>query len=272
MIIKQTIFLGIIQGLTEFLPISSSGHLVLFQHLIGLKNPELLLDISLHVGTLLAVLIFFRADIKMMITETIGFVRKVSRERKSIREIQQYSHAALTFWILIGSIPAAFIGVIFSSFFQKMFGSPFFVGIMLIVTAIFLGASRFIPDYFTKSGKVGLVSAIAIGFAQGAAIIPGISRSGATIVCGLFCGLNRDMAGRFSFLLSIPAIIGAYVLKFDMTEITEIGFIPFMAGILVSFLVGLIALKITMDILRKGNLYYFSPYCFLAGIAAFFID
>ena len=270
--IEQTIFLGIIQGLTEFLPISSSGHLVICQHLIGLKNPELLLDISLHIGTLLAVLIFFRADIKMMIAESIGFVRKVSRERKSINEIQQYGHAALTFWILIGSIPTALIGVIFGSFFHEIFGSTFLVGFMLIVTAIFLGASRFIPNHFTKSGKVGLISAIAIGLAQGAAIIPGISRSGATIVCGLLFGLNRDMAGRFSFLLSIPAIIGAYILKFDMTKINEIGFIPFMAGILVSFLVGLIALKITMDILRKGKLYYFSPYCFLAGIAAFFID
>lgn len=269
--IEQTIFLGIIQGLTEFLPISSSGHLVICQHLIGLKNPELLLDISLHVGTLLAVLIFFRADIKMMITETIGFVRKAFQERKSIREIQRFPHATLTLWILIGTIPTALIGVIFGAFFHEIFGSTFLVGFMLIVTAIFLGASRFIPDYFTKSGKVGLVSAIAIGFAQGAAIIPGISRSGATIVCGLFCGLNRDLAGRFSFLLSIPAIIGATVLKFDTSKITEIGYIPFLAGILVSFLVGLIALNITMNMLRKGNLYYFSPYCFLAGILAIFI-
>jgi len=283
---KQTIFLGIIQGLTEFLPISSSGHLVIFQHLIGLKNPELLLDISLHVGTLLAVLIFFRADIKMMITESIGFVRKSfwngkpallpSRARRPGRErcgqvSAQSPHAALTFRILIGTIPTALIGVIFNSFFHEMFGSTCLVGFMLIVTGAILGASRLIPDHFTKRKEVGLISAMAIGLAQGAAIIPGISRSGATIVCGLFCGLNRDMAGRFSFLLSIPAIVGASVLKFDMIEITEIGLIPFLAGIIVSFLVGIIALKITMDMLRKGNLYYFSPYCLLAGILALFI-
>jgi len=269
--IEQTIFLGIIQGLTEFLPISSSGHLVIFQHLIGLKNPELLLDISLHIGTLLAVLIFFRADIKMMITESIGLVGTVFRGKNLISEIQRFPHATLTLWILIGTIPTALIGVIFSSFFQKMFGSPFFVGFMLIVTGAILGASRLIPDYFTKKKQVGLILSIAIGIAQGAAIIPGISRSGATIVCGLFCGLNRDLAGRFSFLLSIPAIIGATVLKFDTSKITEIGYIPFLAGILVSFLVGLIALKITMNMLRKGNLFYFAPYCFLAGIAAIFI-
>ncbi len=269
--IKQTIFLGIIQGLTEFLPISSSGHLVIFQHLIGLKNPELLLDISLHIGTLLAVLIFFRSDIKMMATETIGFVRTVFRKRNPISEIQQFPHAALTFWILMGTIPTALIGVIFNPFFHDMFGSTLLVGFMLIVTGVILGASRLIPDYFTKKKEVGLISAMAVGLAQGVAIIPGISRSGTTIVCGLLFGLNRDMAGRFSFLLSIPAITGASILKFDMTGITEIGVIPFLAGILVSFIVGLIALKITMGMLRRGNFYYFSPYCFLAGIVAIFI-
>ncbi len=269
--IEQTIFLGIIQGLTEFLPISSSGHLVIFQHLIGLKNPELLLDISLHTGTLLAVLIFFWADITTMITESMGFLRKVFQKRKPISEIQKFPHAALTLWILIGTIPTAFIGVIFGSFFHKMFGSTYLVGFMLIVTGTILGASRLIPDYFAKKNKVGLISAIAVGLAQGAALVPGISRSGATIVCGLFCGLNRELAGRFSFLLSIPAIIGATILKFDMTKITEIGFMPFFAGIFVSFLVGLIALKITMGMLRRGNLYYLSPYCILGGILTIFI-
>ena len=269
--IEQTIFLGIIQGLTEFLPISSSGHLVIFQHLIGLKNPELLLDISLHIGTLLAVLIFFWADIKMMIYESIGLIGTIFRKQNPSSKIQQFPYAALILWIITGTIPTALIGILFSPFFQKMFGSPFFVGFMLIVTGAILGASRFIPDHFTKKSNVGLMLSFAVGIAQGAAIIPGISRSGATIVCGLFCGLNRELAGRFSFLLSIPAIIGATILKFDMTKITEIGFIPFFAGIVISFLVGLIALKITMNMVRKGNLYYFSPYCLLAGIVTIFI-
>jgi undecaprenyl-diphosphatase len=269
--IEQTIFLGIIQGLTEFLPISSSGHLVIFQHLIGLKNPELLLDISLHVGTLLAVLIFFWADIKMMIYESIGLVGNFFQKQNPSSKTQQFPHAALIVWIITGTIPTALIGILFSSFVQKMFGSPFFVGFMLIVTGAILGASRLIPDHFTKKSHVGLMVSIAVGIAQGAAIIPGISRSGATIICGLFCGLNRELAGRFSFLLSIPSIIGATIVKFDMTTITEIGFMPFFAGIFISFLVGLIALKITMNMVRKGNLYYFSPYCLLAGIIAIFI-
>ena len=269
--IEQTIFLGIIQGLTEFLPISSSGHLIIFQHLIGLRNPKLLLDIALHTGTLLAVLIFFWADITVMIAESTGFLIKAFRERGHIKEIKISPHVALTFWILVGTIPTAFLGVVFNSLFQEMFGSARLVGFMLIFTGVILGASRLIPDHSLKKEEVGLISAIAVGLAQGAAIIPGI-RSGATIICGLFCGLNRDMAGRFSFLLAIPAIIGASVLKFDMAEIAEIGFIPFLTGILVSFFVGLIALKITMDMLRKGNLYYFSPYCLLAGIVVLLIN
>ncbi len=269
--IEQTIFLGIIQGLTEFLPISSSGHLVVFQHLIGLRNPKLLMDIALHTGTLLAVLIFFWADIALMITESTDLLIKAFRERGHIKEIKISPHVALTFWILVSTIPTALLGVFFNSLFQEMFASAYLVGFMLIFTGIILGASRLIPGYFPKKKEVGLISAIAVGLAQGAAIIPGISRSGATIVCGLFCGLNRDMAGRFSFLLAIPAIIGASVLKFDMAEIAEIGFIPFLTGILVSFFVGLIALKITMDMLRKGNLYYFSPYCLLAGLLVIFI-
>jgi len=144
--VEQTIFLGIIQGLTEFLPISSSGHLVIFQHLIGLKNPELLLDISLHVGTLLAVLIFFLADIKMMIYEGIGFGKNLfQKEKKSSSKIQQFPHAMLVAWIIIGTIPTALIGIFFSSFFQKMFGSPFFVGFMLIVTGAIFGSEQVYP-------------------------------------------------------------------------------------------------------------------------------
>lgn len=269
--IEQTVLLGFIQGLTEFLPISSSGHLVIFQHIIGLRNPELLLDIALHVGTLLAVLVFFWDDIRIMITESTGFISSVLRERKLIDHIQGSPHAALGFWILVGMIPTALLGVVFNFFFQEMFGSTPLVGFMLMATGSILAASHLIPDSFTKKKEVGLISVMAVGLAQGAAIIPGISRSGATIVCGLFCGLDRDLAGRFSFLLSIPAIIGASVLKFDVGEITEIGLVPFLAGILVSFLVGLVALKITMGMVRRGKLYYFSPYCFLAGILVFFI-
>ncbi len=267
--IEQTIFLGLIQGLTEFLPISSSGHLVISQHLMGLRDPELLLDISLHVGTLLAVLIFFWADVRVMLTESIGLARTVFLRRSTCRG--QFPHAILTLWVLLSVIPTALIGIIIQSCFREIFGSTLVVGIMLMTTGTILGVSRLIPDHFTSRKEVGLISAMAVGLAQGAAIIPGISRSGATIVCGLFCGLDRELAGRFSFLISVPAIIGALVVEFDMAEVSGIGYIPFLTGIFTSFLVGLLALKVTMHFVRKGKLYWFLPYCFLAGIVAILI-
>jgi len=280
--IEHTVLLGIIQGLTEFLPVSSSGHLVIFQHLIGLKNPELLLDISLHIGTLLAIFIFFRSDIRAMITEGGAFLGNVLWRRKPAPvplkgmngrrgETRQLPYAALSLWVLVSIIPTALIGILFNRLFHEMFGSTLVVGIMLMVTGTILGASRLIPDKAIKKRSIGLVTALAVGLAQGVAITPGISRSGATIVCGLLCGLDRELAGRFSFLISIPAIIGALVMQFDMTEIGEIGYAPFMTGIVISFVTGLIALKITMNYVRKGKLHYFSPYCFLAGIVALLI-
>ena len=280
--IEHTVLLGIIQGLTEFLPVSSSGHLVIFQHLIGLKNPELLLDISLHIGTLLAIFIFFRSDIRAMVTECGAFLGDVLWRRRPAGaplkgmngqhgETQQLPYATLTFWVLLGVIPTALIGILFKQLFHEMFGSTLVVGIMLMVTGTILGASRLIPDQAIKKSSIGLVTALAVGLAQGAAITPGISRSGVTIVCGLLCGLDRELAGRFSFLISIPAIIGALVMQFDMTEIGEIGYAPFMTGVVISFVTGLIALKITMNYVKKGKLHYFLPYCFLAGIVALLI-
>jgi len=280
--IGHTIFLGIIQGLTEFLPISSSGHLVIFQHLVGLKDPELLLDISLHIGTLLAICIFFWSDIRAMVTECRAYLVDLLRRTKPAglplkgmngqrNETQQFPHASLAFWVLLGVIPTALTGIAFRQLFQQMFGSTLVVGIMLMVTGTILGVSRLIPDQAMKRRSIGLATALAVGLAQGAAITPGISRSGITIVCGLVCGLDRELAGRFSFLISIPAITGALVMQFDMTKIGELGYAALMAGVVISFFTGLIALKITMNYLKRGKLHYFLPYCFLAGMVALVI-
>ena len=280
--IGHTIFLGIIQGLTEFLPISSSGHLVIFQHLVGLKDPELLLDISLHIGTLLAICIFFWSDIRAMVTECRAYLVDLLRRTKPAglplkgmngqrNETQQFPHASLAFWVLLGVIPTALTGIAFRQLFQQMFGSTLVVGIMLMVTGTILGVSRLIPDQAMKRRSIGLATALAVGLAQGAAITPGISRSGITIVCGLVCGLDRELAGRFSFLISIPAITGALVMQFDMTKIGELGYAALMAGVVISFFTGLIALKITMNYLKRGKLHYFLPYCFLAGMVALII-
>jgi undecaprenyl-diphosphatase len=257
----ETIFLGIIQGLTEFLPVSSSGHLVVGKNLLGFREPELLLDTALHFGTLLAVCVYFRSDLLQMIQELLRLIPKGERGRP-----RPGPHAMLALMVVIGSIPTALIGIIFKDPLESLFGSVTTVGMMLVVTGLIVGITRFIPETYGKRGQVSVLIALAIGAAQGLAIVPGISRSGATIVCGLLLGLNRDLAGRFSFILCIPAIIGALLLQLDMAAITRVGAVPLIAGFLVSALVGFFALKLLMGMVRRGHFYYFAPYCWAIGI------
>lgn len=257
----ETILLGIIQGLTEFLPISSSGHLVVFKNLLGFKEPELLLDASLHLGTLLAVCIYFRSDLKRMVGEIWELVRSKGDHRFRLKP-----HASLALMVVIGSIPTALIGIIFKDPLERLFGSVTTVGVMLMVTGIIVGSTRFVPKAHGKLTEVGPLIALAIGTAQGLAIIPGISRSGSTIVCALIFGLSRELAGRFSFLLSIPAIIGAVILQLDAEAVARVGVVPIILGFLSSALVGFMALKLLMEMVKKGQFYYFAPYCWAIGI------
>ena len=260
------LLLGIIQGLTEFLPISSSGHLVLFQNLFGLREPVLLFDTSLHLGTLVAVCVYFRSDLKQMILETFNYCIDLIKGRKSLKGIQELPHVSLTLWVLVGTIPTVLIGFIFRSSLERLFGSITWVGIMLVFTGLILALTKIMPKGYTGRSSVGLVTALAVGTAQGLALIPGISRSGATIVCGMLFGLKRDLAARFSFLLSIPAIIGALLLQLNADSLNEVSMLPLLIGFVTSIIVGLLALKILMGMVRKGNLYYFAPYCWAVGL------
>ena len=257
----ETIFLGIIQGLSEFLPVSSSGHLVIFKNLLGFKEPELLLDVSLHLGTLLAVCIYFRSDLKKMAEEIWEIATPGADHRFKLKP-----HASLALMVVVGSIPTALIGIIFKTPLERVFGSVTTVGVMLVITGIIVGSARLIPKAHEKLTQVGPLIALAIGTAQGLAIMPGISRSGSTIVCALLLGLNRELAGRFSFLLSIPAIIGAVVLQFDVEAIARVGVVPLILGFASSALVGFMALKVLMRMVMKGHFYYFAPYCWAVGI------
>ncbi|HEN20374.1 MAG TPA: undecaprenyl-diphosphate phosphatase [Desulfobacteraceae bacterium] len=250
----ETIFLGIIQGLTEFLPVSSSGHLVFFQNLLGFIEPALLLDCSLHFGTLIAVCLYFRSDLVKMITQVwrLNF---------------QDSHASLVLWVIVGSVPTALIGLIFKTPLENLFGSVKVVGFMLVLTGITVALTRFLPDEYVTKKRISLLVALAVGTSQGLAIIPGISRSGATIVCAMLLGMDREMAARFSFLLSIPAIIGALAIQIDVNQVETIGLMPLLLGFVSAALVGLIALKLLMSMVKKGHLYYFAPYCWALGVA-----
>ncbi|MBN2062788.1 MAG: undecaprenyl-diphosphate phosphatase [Deltaproteobacteria bacterium] len=269
--IVSSIFLGIIQGLTEFLPISSSGHLVLFQNLLGFKEPALFLDASLHLGTLIAVCLYFRNDLKKIMGRMQSFTTEVIRNQKSPGTIADDPDLSLALWILAGTIPTGFIGIFFKSRLESMFDSVPLVGAMLLVTGLILATTWFLSDGYCNRKNAGLITALAVGFAQGLAIIPGISRSGATIVCGMLLGMDREAAARFSFLLSIPAIIGAVILQINSESLRMIGILPLLAGFISSVAVGLAALKILMGLIRKGNISYFAPYCWAAGLLIIYI-
>jgi undecaprenyl-diphosphatase len=259
----DAIILGVVQGLTEFLPISSSGHLVLFQHLLGFREPEMLFDTALHFGTLLAVCIHFHRDLRTMVIDAGWLIRRPFTEGSHPHDSPRPS---LLWWILVGSIPTALIGLLFKDLFEKAFGSVPLVGAMLLVTGILLLLTRMTSRSSNSKQTMGLVKALVVGTVQGIAIIPGISRSGATIACGLFLGLERELAGRFSFLLSIPAITGALALQLIKGNAGQIDPWTLIVGVFSSGLVGLWALKVLMGMVRQGRLFIFSPYCWMVGL------
>lgn len=264
----QSVMLGIIQGLTEFLPVSSSGHLVLLQNLFGIREPELLFDISLHLGTLIAVFIVFYKEI-LRILQTLLRLPALIKSSGNLKSLFAYNEeiriAALIF---IGSIPTAILGILFHKIADQIFGAVWIVGAMLLVTGTLLWFTRQMSDEGRPLIKVSIRDALMIGLIQGMAIMPGISRSGATISMALFLGMNREVAGRYSFLLSIPAILGALILSLNSTIIqTDIPGKIILMGTVTAGIVGYISLKVLLRMVKQGQLYYFAPYCWLLGAA-----
>jgi len=253
----EAIILGIIQGLTEFLPVSSSGHLVISEHLLKLSMPGVSLEIWLHFGTLVAVLVYFFPRIKALFR---GVFDPSFSEAGAMRRL---------LWALVlGTIPAVVVGLFFKDFFEKAFEAPTFAAGMLIVTGTFLLLSKLARNLSRDvSGKRGFI----IGLAQALAILPGISRSGSTIVTGLFLGVKPDKAAEFSFLLAIPAIGGAFLL--DLLDNSETLFAGndlshYLVGAGISFLAGIVSIHYLLRLIRRGKLFYFGYYCTVAGVAA----
>ncbi|MCF8094702.1 MAG: undecaprenyl-diphosphate phosphatase, partial [Desulfobacteraceae bacterium] len=206
----QAVALGVIQGLTEFLPVSSSGHLVLFQNLFGMNRPELMFDVAVHAGTLAAVCVYFYRDIAAMISEVAawGYCRLRRAEPEPL--VPEVRLAAM---IAAGSVPTAIIGLAFHGIADILFSSVLLVGFALAATGFWMWFTRGRDTAGRGVLRLGTARALLIGIAQGIAVIPGISRSGATIAASLYLGLNRETAARYSFLLSIPAIAGAVLLN-----------------------------------------------------------
>lgn len=214
-------------------------------------------DIMLHFGTLLAVVVYFWTDIWKII-------RGIEITLKGKREGQK--EAKLLLWIVLATIPTGLMGILFKHWFESLFSKPKVVGGMLLITGIVLWLTRWTKKEGRPLEQMRWIDSILIGIAQGLAIIPGISRSGATISTGLFCGLDRQLSGKFSFLLSIPAILGAFLLEFKKTDFNQ-ELWTILIGTSVAFAVGFFSLKFLMNVIKMGQISRFSYYCWAVGIA-----
>ena len=269
MTLLQAVILGIVQGITEYLPISSSGHLVLAQHLFGLREPALMFDVAVHVGTLGAVVVYFRQDLINMLRAVVRFSLNILRGRASWRDLWQDPDLRLATLVVLGTVPTVILGLFFKPLADRLFSSTALVGAMLLITGLLLWSTRWIKRPGHGIGETSGGQALLIGLVQGLAILPGISRSGATIVAGLWSGLDRATATRFSFILSLPAIVGATILvAADAIGTPEAAVsLPAMAaGMLAAGVVGYLALRFLVYMVQRSRLFVFAPYCWLVGI------
>lgn len=258
MTLVEGLLLGALQGLTEFLPVSSSGHLALAQQLMpGFEQPGLLFDVALHLGTLVAVIVYFRQDLKQLLSAPF---------RRDIKAVQDRRYLRL---LIVGSIPTAIIGLTLKGTVEVLMHRPLVVAALLLVTGLFL----FVAERFRSSDRkrLTLADSLITGLAQGVAVLPGISRSGATIAVLMLRGVEGQTAARFSFLLALPAVGGAALVSLKDVEHLPQGEIGiYLAGAGLSCLVGLICIHALLGIIRQKRLYYFSLYCWLVGGAALY--
>jgi undecaprenyl-diphosphatase len=261
--VLSAILLAILQGFTEFLPVSSSGHLVLAQELLNMHNSEMIVfDVFVHFGTLISVVFVFWKDILEMLQSFI----KACTTMKLKEEYGKSEYFRLSVAIIVGSIPAGIIGLLYRHQIEAAFTDPKLVAMNLVITGLILFLTRLSKPVEGK--KVGLVSSFIIGLAQAVAILPGISRSGSTMSTAIYLKISPVRAARFSFLLSVPVIAGASLLEgFKLfTHGNTLGTVPLLVGILVSAIAGYFAIKVLLKIMEKGKFSWFSFYCLTIGI------
>ena len=257
----QAVILGVLQGATEFLPISSSAHLVLVPWLLGWDAPGLLFDTMVHWGTLAAVLLYFWRDLLRLI---VAGLRALGR--RSLAD----PDARIAWGIVLGTIPAVVVGGLFEGLFEALFLNPRAVSAFLLITALLLVFAERVGRQRRSLPDLSLVDAALIGLGQAIAIAPGISRSGATIAAGLARGLRREAAARFSFLLSIPAIVGAgglQLVKAASGEGNGVAPLALLFGFAAAAIAGYGCIRFLLRYLQRGSLYGFAIYCAAAGLA-----
>ncbi len=261
MTIWQAILLGVLQGLTEFLPVSSSGHLVIVPHLLGWPDPGLALDTMLHLGTLLAIVVFFWGDIWRLVRAAL-----VSLQRRSLAD----PDSRVAWSLVVATIPGALLGFFFEDFFERLFGMPRAAAAFLLVTALVLVVSEVVGKRFRPIAALSWIDALAIGLAQSLAIAPGISRSGSTIAAGMLLGFHREEAARFSFLLAIPITLGSgafQLLKLIGGTSAPAAPAVVLSGMVAAAVAGYLAIAALLALLRRQNLLVFAVYCAALGLA-----
>jgi undecaprenyl-diphosphatase len=267
-LIKAAI-LGAIQGLSEFLPISSSGHLVIVQHLFRLEEPEVFFDLFLHLGTLSAVVYFYRTEVFGMLSE----LKQLASPKRLSVSYKTRPLFRLGVLVVIGSLPTALIGLLFEDYLTALFSDIMAVGINLFITASLLFFSALCKRTTIHSElEFPALLAFYIGVAQGIAIAPGLSRSGVTIALAIILGCDRILAARYSFLLSIPAILGGLILKFSSASQSDFPMEAMATGFLVAAITGYLCLKLLSLLLEKDRFHIFAPWCVLAGLVAIYLS
>ncbi|MGA1845309.1 MAG: undecaprenyl-diphosphate phosphatase [bacterium] len=258
----QPVILGIVQGLTEFLPVSSSGHLVLAERMLtNFQRPGVCLEILLHMGTLISLIAYFRGDLRAILADL--FAAKGEKGAPGRR---------WALLIVLGSIPTALIGFLFEGWFERMFSSVSAVGISLMITGLLLWVSDRVKGKEKGIARMTVWDSLGIGFVQGLAITPGISRSGSTIAMGIFLGLDRDTAARFSFLLSIPALCGALLFKVnEVCRLFSFNWIGYMLGACTAAVVGYISIIVVLRMVLLKKLSPFAYYCWAVAVIALFL-
>ncbi|KKS80444.1 MAG: Undecaprenyl-diphosphatase [Candidatus Beckwithbacteria bacterium GW2011_GWA2_43_10] len=242
MTLIQALILGLLQGLTEFLPVSSSGHLVIVQHFFGLLTPPVVFDVFLHLATALAVIVVLWRQLFSLDKKTLGF-------------------------ILFASLPAGMVGILLNSSIEALFSSVKLVALALLITGLLLFFTRY---FFSQANRTRLTwqNTLLIGLFQALAIIPGISRSGSTISAGIFAKLKPELVFNFSFLLALPAIFGAALLQLkDLNFSSSPLGLPLVTGFIAAFISGLFVLKLLKKFLSQGKFSWFAYYCLALGLA-----
>ena len=267
--IIQGIIIGIVQGLTEFLPVSSSAHLVFIQNILGVES-SLAFDTFLHLGTLIAVLWFFRYDIYKMLKSwwlSLGDILQ-GRFTEGFREDP---YKRLAWYVILATIPVGIVGVLFEDSVDALFSGALYVpAFFLFVTGTILYLSQRMTSGNINYDNITKKEALFMGLGQACAILPGLSRSGTTIAAGLTIGLDKEFAAKFSFILSIPAIFGAFILQLkDIGSAMDANFLPVFLGFIAAIISGYMAIKWMLDLIQNKSLDIFSYYCWAVGIIVF---